>query len=66
MFRPSRRNQVAVATASRPIACGAPPSTSPRTSLGRALAIRVIRVVRGALLLRREGGEDFFEAGIAG
>ena len=65
MFRPSRRNQVAAATASRPVACGAPPSTSLRTSLGRALATRVIRVIRGALLLRREGGDDFFEARIA-
>ena len=38
--------------------------TSLRTSLGRALATRVIRVIRGALLLRREGGDDFFEARI--
>jgi hypothetical protein len=38
MFRPSRRNQVAAATASRPVACG---------------------------LLRREGGDDFFEPRVA-
>jgi hypothetical protein len=40
--------------------------------LGRALpllrnerGIRVIRVIRGKLLLWRERGDDFFEAGVA-
>src|SRR5207249_11668022 len=51
---------------------GGPPSTSFRTGPGRALAVLlnhvpicVIRVIRGEVLLRRDGGDDFFEAWMA-
>ncbi len=32
--------------------------------VGRAMPIRVIRAIRGWILFRREGGDDFFEARI--
>jgi hypothetical protein len=40
------------------------PSVKP-VSGRRALPIRVIRVISGELLLRREEGDDFFEVWIA-